>query len=294
MENINTIRRFLYEEAGVVWCLIGIFLSVIGFLRVRFTMKWGFAVSMSIITIVLVGNYIDLKYIHLVEPPKGSSGEANEEPYVPEQTQDPYTLEPIDEEKTEKGGTKTEKENETKTEKEDETKTEKEDETKTEKENETKTEKEDETKTEKENETKTEKEGETKTEKDAETRHSELMIEINSWEFSNNGFYYKYPDPENPDMNIIIDYNPGIFGTFQYSRELTEEELSNWFHGGNLYDIDGNKIGVEGNYPSFWSDPNGMFAVEFPDEMKPGVYTYELYQFIDNQYVSDTISITVE
>ncbi len=263
MVNINTIRHFLYEEAGVVWCLIGIFLSVIGLLRVRSTMKWGFAVSMSIITIVLVGNYIDFKYIHLVEPSKVSPGEANDEPYAPEQTQAPYTLELIDEEKTE---TKSEKRLKQRVKEKIETK----------------------------GEEKTEKEGETKTEKNAETRHSELMMEINSWEFSNNGFYYKYPDPENPDMNIIIDFNPGIFGTFQYSRELTEEELSNWFHGGNLYDIDGNKIGVEGNYPSFWSDPNGMFAVEFPDEMKPGVYTYELYQFIDNQYVSDTISITVE
>lgn len=61
MVNINAIRYFLYEEAGVVWCLISIFLPVIAFLSGRATVKWIFAVRIFFITIVLVGNYIDLK-----------------------------------------------------------------------------------------------------------------------------------------------------------------------------------------------------------------------------------------
>lgn len=95
-------------------------------------------------------------------------------------------------------------------------------------------------------------------------------------------------------MNYIIDFDTGIFGTFQYSQELTETEQSNWFHGGKLYDIDESEIGVVGNYPSFWSSPDGIFAVDFPDEMKSGAYIYELYQYIGDQYVSDSIFIAVE
>lgn len=72
MVNINAIGYFLYEKAGVVWCLISVFLSVIAFLSGRATMKWIFAVNMFIITIALVRNYIDLKNIHSVESPQDS------------------------------------------------------------------------------------------------------------------------------------------------------------------------------------------------------------------------------
>lgn len=78
------------------------------------------------------------------------------------------------------------------------------------------------------------------------------------------------------------------------SRALSEAELVNWFHGGNLYDAAGNEIGVERNYPSFWANSDGMFAVEVPEGLTAGTYTYELYQYVGSQYVSDSIDFTVE
>lgn len=102
MVNINAIRYFLYEEAGVVWCLISIFLSIIAFLSGRATMKWIFAVSIFIITIVLVGNYIGLKNIHSVELPQDSPEKVQGNSYVPEQTQDPLYRNQLGEQKLKK------------------------------------------------------------------------------------------------------------------------------------------------------------------------------------------------
>ena len=77
-------------------------------------------------------------------------------------------------------------------------------------------------------------------------------------------YHYEYPDPQNPTMTILIDLGKGMSGTFSYSRPLTEEEKTNWYHGGKLYDEYGNEVGQEGNWPTFWSDPDGRFAFEFP------------------------------
>ena len=118
-----------------------------------------------------------------------------------------------------------------------------------------------------------------------------LSLNITDWSFGND-FYYEYQIPLTNDK-AIINLKTGLSGTFSYSRELTEHEKQTWMHGGKLYDANGSEVGVEGNYPSFWSNPEGLFAVEFPKDLPHGRYTYELYQFIDGQYVSDTITFTV-
>lgn len=124
--------------------------------------------------------------------------------------------------------------------------------------------------------------------------NADLLITINEYSMFDDGYYYEYPDTENPKSTCFIDFKAGIYGTYEYSRALSEAELANWFHGGKLYDADGNEIGVEGNYPSFWANSNGKFAVEFPEGLSAGTYTYELYQYVDGQYVSDSINFTVE
>lgn len=103
-------------------------------------------------------------------------------------------------------------------------------------------------------------------------------------------YYYEYPDPINPSNNFIVDFGKGISGTYTYSRILTEEERKNWEHGGKLYDSNGNEIGEEGNWPTFWSNTDGKFAVEFPQNLPPGHYTYEIYHIISGQFVSDRIT----
>ena len=121
-----------------------------------------------------------------------------------------------------------------------------------------------------------------------------LSINVESVDIFYDGYYYKYVNPQNPSENYIIDFDTGISGTFSYSRELTEEEIENWMHGGRIYDSDGNEVGYSGNYPCFWSNPNGKFAVQFPEGLQQGKYTYELYQCINNQWVSDTVIFTIQ
>lgn len=125
-------------------------------------------------------------------------------------------------------------------------------------------------------------------------KQEKLSLTIDSWEAFEEGYHYEFPDPENPDRTVVIDFEAGLSGTYKYSRELSDEERENWFHGGKLYDANGNEIGEEGNYPTFWSSPEGLFAIEFPKGLQSGVYTYELYQNIGGQGVSDTIEFEVK
>ncbi len=121
--------------------------------------------------------------------------------------------------------------------------------------------------------------------------HTELAIQIIDYKIFSDGWCYEYADPERPEQLCYIDYDRGIYGEFEYSRELKQAEMKNWFHGGALYNSDGVEIGEEGNYPSFWATSDGMFAVEFPDDLEPGTYTYELYLYIDGQSVTDRIVV---
>ena len=123
---------------------------------------------------------------------------------------------------------------------------------------------------------------------------SDLSLKISEYSVFSDGYYYEYPDAESPENTCFIDFKTGIYGTFEYSRSLSEAELANWFHGGKLYDAAGNEIGVEGNYPSFWANSDGVFAVEFPEGLSAGTYTYEMYQYVGGQYMSDSINLTVE
>lgn len=120
-----------------------------------------------------------------------------------------------------------------------------------------------------------------------------LAISIDSLQETET-YHYEYPDPQNPIMTILIDLGKGMSGTFSYSRPLTEEEKTNWYHGGKLYDEYGNEVGQEGNWPTFWSDPDGRFAFAFPMNLSAGRYTYELYQDICGQFVSDTVEFVVK
>ena len=110
-------------------------------------------------------------------------------------------------------------------------------------------------------------------------------------------FRKEYPDPENPDVTCVIDFGKGISGTFTYSRELTQEELENWWHGGDLCDADGKCLVWGEDYEDdliLWSDPSGVFAVQLPQNLKAGTYSYVLYQTINGQNVSDSYTFTVD
>ena len=117
---------------------------------------------------------------------------------------------------------------------------------------------------------------------------AELDIQIDSAEVFQNGFHYEFPDPENSERTVLIDFTKGLSGKFHYTRSLSEEEKSSVGHGGKLYDENMNEIsgGV------YWSDTNGNFAMQFPDELPSGTYVYELYQVIGNQFINSRVKFT--
>ena len=116
-----------------------------------------------------------------------------------------------------------------------------------------------------------------------------LAIKIDNYELSS-GYHYEYPDPDDASMTNYIDYGPGLHGTFSYSRPLDETEIKNFEFTGFLYDQAGNVVDSPDIHPHFWVLADGLFAVEFPEYMKPGTYTYVLTIKTDNGWVSDKVT----
>lgn len=117
---------------------------------------------------------------------------------------------------------------------------------------------------------------------------TEVGITIDSATVFQDGFHYEFPDPENAERTVLIDFNKGLSGTFHYSRALSAEEIASVGHGGSLYDENMNEIsgGI------YWSDTDGHFAMQFPEELASGTYIYELYQVIGDQFISSRVKFS--
>ncbi len=117
---------------------------------------------------------------------------------------------------------------------------------------------------------------------------TEVGITIDSATVFQDGFHYEFPDPENAERTVLIDFNKGLSGTFHYSRALSAEEIASIGHGGSLYDENMNEIsgGI------YWSDTDGHFAMQFPEELASGTYIYELYQVIGDQFISSRVKFS--
>lgn len=86
----------------------------------------------------------------------------------------------------------------------------------------------------------------------------------------------------------------GFFGTFDYSRELTEEEKNNWSSDGNLYDNDGNIIEYDGGAPNFYTDLDGHFAVGLHESTESGKYTFALILHMGKYSDAEHIDISID
>ncbi len=113
---------------------------------------------------------------------------------------------------------------------------------------------------------------------------NDLTININECAFSEE---YNY-QPNND--NWLVRFERNISGTFEYSRPLTESELADWSHGGKLIDENGQEYDKD---ISFFSSHDGVFAIELPETMPKGTYTYMIYQYIEGQYCEAEINFTV-
>lgn len=120
------------------------------------------------------------------------------------------------------------------------------------------------------------------------TTSSGVSIIIKDFEFFKNGFYYEMPIDENSFSFVDFDY--GISGHFNYSRELTNQEYENWGHGGKILAKNGIEFSINA---TFFSTPDGAFAVELPESMPKGDYIYVLYQFINDEYCEARIPFTI-
>lgn len=117
---------------------------------------------------------------------------------------------------------------------------------------------------------------------------TELDITIDFATVFQDGFHYEFPDPENAEQTILIDFSKGLSGTFHYSRALSAEEIVSMGHGGRLYDENMNEI----SGGSYWSDTDGHFAMQFPEDLSFGTYVYELYQVIDGRFIYSRVKFT--
>lgn len=92
-------------------------------------------------------------------------------------------------------------------------------------------------------------------------------------------------DEELSEIGLWIEPDDGmaIYGKYSFNRELTAEEESNAFHGGDLYQL------VDGSYEmvvcdeynwSEYSDLDGNFYFNFDDNMSSGIYKFEVCEYV--------------
>lgn len=126
------------------------------------------------------------------------------------------------------------------------------------------------------------------------SQSEEIKVKITSFDqfdFSSNN---EKALPDYVKDNLGFGITKGIFGTFDYSRELTEEEKNNWSFSGNLYDKAGNIIENDGIAPTFYTDLDGHFAVGLQESTEPGKYTYELILYIGIYSVTEYIDFSID
>ena len=115
----------------------------------------------------------------------------------------------------------------------------------------------------------------------------DLSLIINDYQLFYDGFYHQMP--ESGSSYSFVEYDQGISGHFSYSRELTDIEYEDWGHGGKILDANGNELDIDA---SFYATTDGVFAVELPEDMPSGTYTYLLYLFVHDEYCEARIPFT--
>lgn len=112
-------------------------------------------------------------------------------------------------------------------------------------------------------------------------------IRLENTEVTDSGFYAEY-DGDTVEMDGLV-----LHGNFSYSKPLSDEDKQRWSHGGSLYDIDGNECYTD--RIRSWSNYNAMqFAVELPEDMEKGAYTYQLYHYIGSRRISAEVDFIIE
>lgn len=119
------------------------------------------------------------------------------------------------------------------------------------------------------------------------TTSSGLSLVISDCQYFYDGFYHQMP--ESDSAYSFVEYDQGISGHFSYSRELTDIEYEDWGHGGKILDANGNELDINA---SFYATTDGVFAVELPEDMPSGTYTYLLYLFVHDEYCEARIPFT--
>ena len=111
-----------------------------------------------------------------------------------------------------------------------------------------------------------------------------LELIIQDYELVDDEWTYYY------DSRYFFSVDKGIHGHFSFSRELTEQELESWSHGGEIYSVNGDGFSYGGE---FFADKDGVFAVNFPEDLPKGDYVYVLYILVNHQLYEARINFTI-
>ena len=120
------------------------------------------------------------------------------------------------------------------------------------------------------------------------TTSSGLSLIVEDCEYFYDGFYHQIP--ESATSYSFVEFDKGISGHFSYSRELTIAEYEDWGHGGKILDASGNQYEPDG---SFYATIDGVFAMEFPEGISKGNYTYLLYLYVAGEYCEARIPFSI-
>lgn len=116
----------------------------------------------------------------------------------------------------------------------------------------------------------------------SENEKNELTLKIDT--FQNLDSIYREYETVHGHTGVLKYDSECLFGTFTWSRELTEEEIAGGMHSSTLYDVNGSTIQL----PETFNLYSGMFAAKLPEDFASGTYTYEINWYIDGKEISDT------
>lgn len=131
----------------------------------------------------------------------------------------------------------------------------------------------------------------------SDTSSNELAIEIVDYYYFYDGYRKEWQDETDPTKTSFVEFEKGqqgIYGTFSYSRELSQYELKEWYHSGKLLDSLGNDLSDQYDTLEFWSNSEGSYAVKLPEDIPSGHYCYVLELTVGTHRVWDTIVFEVE
>lgn len=109
----------------------------------------------------------------------------------------------------------------------------------------------------------------------------EEPLKITGCETYDGGFEYEYRSVSEDNNIYIYDGNEGVFGYFEYTNALSNQEIRSFMHTGTLEDEYGIPCGSAEFFTALTSASTGIFGLSYSDDLTPGIYIYTLEHDIE-------------